>query len=140
MAGLLSLGALAPVFAQDAFTAPTSPEEAVEIRQAMMKENGGTLRSAGSLSGAEAEAAMQTLLDNFNNIPAVFPEGSIVGDSEALPAIWENWEAFTAIAESGATAAADGLAAAQAGDTAAYQAAVKAIGATCGTCHQQFRS
>ncbi|HEV7344713.1 MAG TPA: cytochrome c [Devosia sp.] len=139
IAGILVASSFTAV-AQDAYVAPTTPEEALAMRKAMMRENGGVLRSAGSLSGAEAVAAMQTLHDNFSHIPDVFPEGSIVGDSEALPAIWENWEDFTAIAETGRQAAADAIAAAEAGDSAAYAAALKTLGGTCGQCHQQFRS
>ncbi|KQT49807.1 hypothetical protein ASG47_05750 [Devosia sp. Leaf420] len=139
IAALLAAGTVA-VVAQDAFTPPATPEEAVTVREAMMKENGGILRQAGNLTGADAVAAMTTLRDNYSHIPALFPEGSNVGESEALPAIWENWEAFTAIADAGVTAAEQGIAAAEAGDAAAYTEAVKAIGATCGQCHQQFRS
>lgn len=138
VAGLLTFGVVA-TFAQDSFVAPTTPEAALAAREALMKSNGATLKAAGALTGADATAAMQTLLDNFTHIPAVFPEGSIVGDSKASPAIWQNWDAFTAIVETGKVAAADGLAAAQAGDATAYAAALKTIGGTCGTCHQQFR-
>jgi cytochrome c556 len=80
------------------------------------------------------------LRDNYKHIPDLFPEGSIVGDSEALPAIWENWDAFIAIADAGVAAAESGITAAQAGDAAAYAAALQTIGGTCGQCHQQFRS
>ena len=138
-AGLMSLGVAATV-AQDAFVAPATPEEAVETRQALMRTNGQTLRSAGDLTGEEAVAAMQTLVSDYTNMPALFPEGSIVGDSKALPAIWENWEEFNAIIEAGQQAATDGLVAAETGDAAAYAAALKTIGGTCGQCHQQFRA
>ena len=139
IAGVMTLGVVAAM-AQDAFVAPATPEEAVTTRIALMKEDGGILRSAAPLTGAEAVAAMQKLKDNYSHIPALFPEGSIVGESEALPAIWENWDAFVAIAKTGEDAAAAGLAAAEAGDAAGYAAALKAIGGTCGQCHQQFRS
>jgi cytochrome c556 len=139
LAGLLSISAVAAM-AQDAFVAPATPEEAVTLRQDLMREDGALLRSAGNLTGAEAVAAMQTLLENYTHIPDLFPEGSIVGDSEALPAIWENWDGFVAIVETGKTAAAAGLAAAEAGDAAGYAAALQAIGGTCGQCHQPFRS
>lgn len=138
IAGLMTLGVVAAV-AQDAFVPPATAEEALAARKALMREDGALLRSAGNLSGAEAVAAMQTLLDNYTHIPDLFPEGSIVGDSEALPAIWENWEDFVAIVETGKQAATEGLAAAEAGDATAYAAAVQALGATCGACHQQFR-
>jgi cytochrome c556 len=138
IAGLMTLGVVAAV-AQDAFVPPATAEEALAARKALMREDGGLLRSAGGLTGAEAVAAMQTLLDNYTHIPDLFPEGSIVGDSEALPAIWENWDAFVAIVETGKTAATAGLAAAESGDAAGYAAALQALGATCGACHQQFR-
>ena len=139
IAGLLTIGVVS-AFAQDAFVAPATPEEAIAMRQAVMKEDGGILRSAGNLTGDEAVAAMQTILTNYTHIPALFPENSIVGDSKALPAIWENWDGFNAILETGKTAATAGIAAAQAGDAAAYGEAIKAIGGTCGQCHQAFRS
>lgn len=126
--------------AQDAFVAPATPEAAVAARQALMKQNGGLLRSAGNLTGAEAEAAMTTLMTNYSHIPTLFPEGSIVADSEALPVIWEKWDEFVAIAKTGEDAATAGLAAAKSGDVAAYTAALKTIGGTCGACHQTFRA
>lgn len=139
LAVMLTAGAIG-VFAQEAFTPPATPEDAVDMRQALMREDGGILRSAGNLSGAEAVAAMTTLRDNYSHIPDLFPEGSILGDSEALPVIWENWEAFTAIVDSGVAAAEAGLAAAEAGDAAGYTTALRTLGGTCGQCHQQFRS
>ena len=116
-----------------------TPEEAVAMRKELMRVDGGILRGADALAGPEAIAAMQLLKDNLSHVPALFPEGSIVGDSEALPAIWENWETFVAIAKAGEDAAAIALAAAEAGDAAGYAAALQAIGGTCGQCHQQFR-
>ena len=138
LSGLMALGVVAAL-AQETFVPPATPEEAVAMRKALMREDGGILRSAGGLSGAEAVTAMQTLLTNYSHIPDLFPEGSIVGDSKALPVIWENWDAFVAIVESGKTAAAAGLAAAEAGDAAGYAGALQTLGGTCGQCHQQFR-
>lgn len=135
----LAVGAVT-VFAQDVFTPPATPEEAVSMRQALMREDGGILRTARNLSGAEAVAAMTTLRDNYSHIPDLFPEGSIVGDTKALPAIWENWEAFTAIVDTGLAAAEAGLVAAEAGDAAGYGGALQTLMGTCGQCHQQFRS
>ena len=139
IAGLLALGAVAAM-AQDAFVPPATPEEAVAARKALMREDGGLMRSLNGLSGAEATEALNVVLTNYSHIPALFPEGSIVGDSEALPAIWENWEAFTAIVDTGKAAATEAIAAAEAGDATAYATALRALGGTCGQCHQQFRS
>ena len=138
IAGLMTLGVVGAM-AQGAFVAPATPEEAVAMRKELMRVDGGILRGADPLAGPEAIAAMQLLKDNLTHIPALFPEGSIVGDSEALPAIWENWETFVAIAKAGEDAVAVALAAAEAGDAGGYAAALQAIGGTCGQCHQQFR-
>jgi len=139
IAGLLAVSAVATM-AQDTFVPPATPEEAVAMRKALMREDGGLMRSLNGLSGAEAAAALNVVLANYTHIPDLFPEGSIVGDSDALPAIWENWDAFTAIVGTGKTAATEAIAAAEAGDASAYAAALKALGRTCGQCHQQFRS
>ncbi len=137
LTAVLAIGA-AGVIAQEAFTPPATPQEAIQMREDVMKENGGLLRSAGSLTGDAAVAAAQTILDNYTHLPELFPEGSEGGD--ALPAIWQNWEAFTAIIETGRAGAESALAAAQAGDTAAYAAGLQTVMGTCGQCHQQFRS
>ena len=140
-AGALLAGLAAGAVAQDAAPdyAAMTPEQLVQARKAAMKEDGGLLRGAGGLTGAEASAAADTLIHNFTAFPAMFPEGSIVGDSEALPTIWQDWEGFTAIFAKGLEGANAMKAAAEAGDAAAYAAALKTIGGTCGECHQKYR-
>jgi cytochrome c556 len=132
-------------FAQDVVITPDpalaalSPEEMVVKRQAIMKEDGGILKGAGALTGTEAVTAAQTLITNFSNLTVLFPEGSAVGDSEALPAIWENNADFQAILAKAVAGAAAMKAAAEAGDTATYAATIKTIGGFCGECHQTYR-
>ena len=138
IAGLLALGVVATV-AQDAFVPPATPQQAVDMRKSLMIEDGRLIRTLNGLSGAEAAAALNVILNNYTHIPALFPEGSNLSDSEALPAIWQNWDTFTAIVETGKAAATDAIAAAEAGDVTAYATALRALGGTCGQCHQQFR-
>jgi cytochrome c556 len=130
-------------FAQDVTPDPSlaslSPEEMVLKRQATMKEDGGLLKAAGGQSGAEAVASAEHLIQNYTNLTVLFPEGSIVGNTKALPAIWEKNADFQAILAAGIAAAGQMKAAAEAGDAAAYGAAMKAMGGTCGQCHQAFR-
>lgn len=140
--GAMLAGLAAGAMAQDAapdFAAMT-PEQLVEARKAAMKEDGGIVRRAGGLTGADASAAADKLIRNFTNFPAMFREGSIVGDSEALPVIWEDWEGFTAIFAEALQGANDMKAAATAGDAAAYAAALQTIGGTCSECHDKYRS
>lgn len=142
-AGALAAGTAATAIAQDAATpdfAAMSHEDLVKARQDAMKEDGGLIRRAGGFSGPEAVAAAETIIRNYTNLPHMFPEGSIVGDSEALPAIWQDFDTFTGIFAKGLKGAEDMKAAAQAGDAAAYAAALQVVGGTCGECHQKFRS
>lgn len=143
VAGIASLGA-AGVFAQDMMADPAiadmSPEQLVELRQDTMKQNGGIMRGAGNLTGADAVAAAETLHQNFINFTAMFPEGSIVDDSKALPVIWEDKDSFDALFLQAAEFAAEMKAAAEAGDGAAFGAAAKQIGGLCGQCHETYRA
>ncbi len=138
VAALLASGAIG-VTAQEAFSPPTTAAEAHQMRTDAMKQMGGLLRSAGNATGADAVAAATTLLTTFTNLPEMFPEGSSEG-TDALPAIWENWETFTGIIETGRSASEAALAAAEAGDTDGYGTALRTVMGTCGQCHQQFRS
>ena len=142
LASFVAAGIAAAVVAQDVdpAIATMTPDQLVEARQETMKANGGILRNAGSLSGADAVAAADTLIANFTNLPAMYPEGSIVGDSKALPVIWEEKNAFDAIFEQAKTHAMEMKAAAEAGDAAAFGAGAQAIGGLCGQCHSKYRA
>lgn len=144
----VALGAAAfTAYAQDITITPDpaltglSAEQAVAKRQELMKTNGATLKTAGTLTGADAVKAADTLIFDFSNLTVLFPEGSdSVPGSEAKPEIWQNYDAFQALLAQGVVAATAMKAAAEAGDAAAYGTSVKTIGGLCGQCHQQFRA
>lgn len=117
-----------------------SASEAVSTRQADMKADGRALRTATTASGEDAAKALETIHENYLKLPALFPEGSITGDSKALPVIWTDWANFAAIFAKGANAAKAGIKAARAGDTQAYAASVETIKDTCGACHMTYRA
>jgi len=142
----IALGAAAfTAVAQDVAITPDpalsalSVEEMVTKRQELMKANGAVLKAAGSLTGAEAVAAAETLIADFSSLTVLFPEGSGSGN-DAKPEIWQNFDAFQGLLSQGVVAATAMKAAAEAGDAAAYGAALKSIGGLCGQCHQQFRA
>ena len=113
----------------------------VAKRQELMKTNGGTLKTAGTLTGADAVKAAETLIADFSDLTVLWPEGSDkVAGSEAKAEIWTNYSAFQDILKQGVINATAMKAAAEAGDAAAYGASIKAIGGLCGQCHQQFRA
>lgn len=117
----------------------TAQDNPITARQALMKENGGIMRGAAKLDGEAAAAALDKMAANFGTLQTLFPNGSTGADSEALPVIWDNLETFTAIFATDQQTATTAAAAARAGDTAAYQAAVKQIGGSCGECHRTYR-
>lgn len=85
---------------------------------------------------APAEAIAQQAARQLQH----FPKGSDKGNTKAKPEIWTNWAQFEAAmkdVEAKATAVA---AAGKAGDAAALKAAFGAMGASCGSCHKQFRA
>jgi len=134
LAGLLSVGAAA------AFADAMSPESAVAARQAAMKEDGKVLRGASNLTGDKAVAVLTTVHKNYTELPSLFPKDSVTDKSIAKPIIWEQFDQFSAIFKKGADAAAAGIAAAKAGDTAKYKEAVEAVASTCNECHQTYRT
>ena len=151
-AALMLIGALAVPFtagaiAEDVMADPAiaamTPAEMVAARIAGMKQNGGLMRQAGGLTGTAATDAADVMIQNYANFKELFPEGSNVGDSKALPAIWastENYNEFIGWFDDGLAAAQAMKTAALANDADAYGAALKSIGATCGTCHTKYRA
>jgi len=144
----VALGAAAfTAIAQDVTITPDPALSALSVdamvakRQELMKVNGATLKTAGSLTGTDAVKAAETLIADFSNLTVLFPEGSnTVAGSEAKPEIWQNWDAFQALLTQGVVAATAMKAAAETGDAAAYGTSIKTIGGLCGQCHQQFRA
>jgi cytochrome c556 len=143
LAALLALGAVA--IAQDTPTDVVDPaiagmtnEQLVEVREQAMEDNGRAMRGARQLGPTSVDVAT-LLLQNFTDFPALFREGSNVGGSKALPAIWENWDDFKARFDANIAASARMLAAAQANDAAAYTAAFREISQSCGSCHMDYR-
>jgi len=137
LAGFLTLSFAAPVWADTAL----SNDEAIAKRQELMKSNGQTLRAAGSATGDAAVAGAQTLVDNFTALDddTLWPEGSVGGESEALLTVWTDNAGFKASMSEALDTASAFLVAAQSGDAAAYGAAAKAMGASCGSCHDTYK-
>ena len=88
--------------------------DVIKARQALYKGMGAaTKEPAGMLKGAPfdlkaVDAALDTYIDAAKKLPGLFPDDSKTGEkTQALPAIWEHKEDFTArLAKFGADAAA----------------------------------
>lgn len=79
----------------------------------------------------------QSLAELAKLAPALFPAGSDVGASEALPAIWEDEDAFARALEAFEEAASDFQRTIAAGDD--VRAAFRQLGQSCKRCHDDYR-
>lgn len=135
-AGCLTLGLVSASLAAGEIGAA----DAITQRQELMKADGGLLKKAFGEAGTDAVATLEQLHDNLGKLPGLFPEGSTASNSKALPSIWQDFSAFSALFTKAQDHAAAAIDAAKAGDAAAYQASVKAVAGVCGECHQAYRA
>jgi cytochrome c556 len=118
--------------------------DVIKERQENRKQAAAAMRAIkaivdakGATSGAVEQAAkLKTLQVAFDKM---FPPGSDMGDSKALPAVWTDSSGFEAAGKN-AVAAYDKLSvAAGSGDAAALNTAFQDAGKACGACHEKFR-
>ena len=82
-----------------------------------------------------ATSARLNLLMFAASTPAIFEDDDLPINSEALPAIWENWDDFVSKSED-LEFALEGV------DTSTLvdlRASLGNVGAACGSCHQKYR-
>lgn len=134
-----ALGASYPVIAD------TTPEDAKDYRAAVMTTLRGHIGAASMIARGLVENRGQLLghAEGLANAAAelehLFPEGSAVNESEALPAIWSDPEKFAAAINTMVEATGEFEAAAAGGDQAAIGAAFRQVGMSCRGCHDDFR-
>lgn len=119
----------------------------VKERMDMMGEIGKGMKVIGEMIKGNAEfdpqnakAAALEIYGHASHMPDMFPEGSTEKPSEALPAIWENWEEFVAISDKMKV---DAKQLAELSGNAVSVDEIKAqfglVGKSCGSCHEKFR-
>ena len=117
-----------------------------KYRQGVMRTVGGQMSSMAAVLRGQVHVEnlafhARGMADLAEIVPHIFPEGSGVSKSEALPAIWEKSDEFEE-AVTKFVDAANGMAkAAEAGsgDMSAIGPAMKALGQSCKGCHDNFR-
>jgi cytochrome c556 len=116
----------------------------VADRQRVMKLNGAAWAElqakakAGNLEGVAVSA--ETLALNSQQIPSLFPAGSLTDKSKAKPEIWQKWPEFEAAAKKMETDSEKLRDAARAKNEQLVQDIVKDYGRNaCGACHTPFR-
>ncbi len=119
--------------------------DAIKERGQLMKANGeatkpivAMMKGQSPFDLATVQTALKTYLNAAEKMPALFPPDSKTGDTNALPAIWDNKADFDArFKKLGDDATAD-LAAIT--DEATFKATMPAIYKNCGGCHEKYRA
>jgi len=118
--------------------------DVVADRQRVMKLNGASWADAqakGKAGNWEAIAVnAETMAIAAEQIPSLFPPGSLTDKSKAKPEVWQKWPEFEAAAKNMVAESVKLRDAARSKNQAATEAAMKDFGRNaCGACHTPFR-
>ena len=125
--------------------AETTAEDAADYRSAVMTALRGHIGAASMIArglvpnDGHLVGHAKGLANGAKELSRVFQEGSNVGESEALPIIWEEPEAFAEAIAKAEEATAAFVAAAESGDEEAIGAAFRNVGMSCRGCHDRYR-
>ena len=120
-------------------------DDPIAARQALMKANGkdtkavfDIVKGAAPFSLETVQTALNQYIETAEKGPALFPEGSDKGKTQALPAIWQNKADFDArFAKLGEDSKA-ALAAIK--DQATFKANYQPVLKNCNGCHETYRA
>lgn len=136
--------AISTVFALQA-SADTSPEDALDYRKAVMTALRGHIGASSMIARGIVDndghlvGHAEGLAAGAAELHRLFPEGSNVGESEALPAIWDDAAGFAAAIAKMEEATAAFVDAAKGGDEEAIGGAFRNVGMSCRGCHDNYR-
>jgi cytochrome c556 len=121
-----------------------TPEQIVAARQSAYMLSGGSFAAMKAAAEAGADVKQlafpsRTLARWARTLPGLFPAGTDLPASKALPAVWSDRAGFEARAAAYADAARLMAEAAQSGDGAAFLARWAEARATCAACHDTYR-
>ena len=121
-----------------------TPEQIVAARQASYLLSGGSFAAMKAAADAGADVKQlvfpsRTLARWARTLPSLFPAGTNLPNSKALPTVWSDRAGFEARAAAYAEAARLMVEAAQTGDRAAFLARWAEARTTCAACHDTYR-
>ncbi len=137
---------LATVVVIASTTLAAAQSDVIMTRKSMMQVNQNAAEVVSNMSeefavfdAAVAQAALNAISHDNELFPALFPDGSDVAPSKALPSVWEKKDEFAALSMK---MAADAKAAADAATSleGLQGPLLKEVFRNCTTCHSQFRA
>ena len=125
--------------------AQADAEAEADYRHHVMEAVGGHMQAMATILKKqvhldELSRHASSLADMAAVAPGIFPEGSLTGDSKALPAIWENPEDFQKAMQRFVSAANDMATAAQTSDMSQIGPAISKLGNACKGCHDSYKA
>jgi cytochrome c556 len=145
LAGLACLAGALLLPARVSQAQSATDEPSIEYRQLVMGAIGSNMGAIGgimkyqlALPGAVANHAKQ-MADAAKLIAPAFKQKVTAGKTDARPEIWSDWAKFEAAAADFEKAATNLAMAANGSDSGAVGLAVRALGESCGGCHDSFR-
>jgi cytochrome c556 len=118
--------------------------DVIEKRQKFMKGNSAAAKAIKGAAEAKdygtVEVKAKELMGRAEQIPDLFPKGSIKGKTKAKAEIWDKFDDLTKNAKALGKAASGLAGAAGAKDDDKVQAGIKAVSGACGGCHKAFRA
>jgi len=123
----------------------TAPADAIKYRKAVMSALSAHVNAFMLINFGKVEhqnhlqAHASALADLGAQAKVLFPAGTDVGDTDALPLIWKEQDQFRKLAADLEASSAKLRDAVAANDKAGTMAAFKALGESCKGCHDRYR-
>jgi len=121
-------------------------EGVVKERMDLMSDIGKDMKKIAAMVKGESEfdaktigASAKKIAEHAGEITELFPKGTTHKPSEALPAIWDQWERFSSLAKDLETEASSLSKVTEGGDKRAIMMQFAKTGKVCSTCHTDFR-
>lgn len=103
--------------------------------KASMGVLGGMAKGKMAFDAEKAAMAKDSLIQSAQGIASAFEVNAMDPKSESLPAIWENWDDFTAKASAMEAA----VSALDVSSAEGIQGGLRSVGGSCGGCHKTYR-
>ena len=117
--------------------------DVIAERKANFKANAAAMKAIRAALGAgdfETVVTQATTIAQWAKVmPNYFPANSDVGDTKARPDIWMDFDAFKRSASKNEKAALELISIANKGDMSSTINAVKQLGVSCKSCHNNFK-
>ena len=139
---LLSLGTLTTSLVQAHSGATGVVKERMTVMSNIgknMKKMAAMVKGKETFDAAKMAQHAQSIADVAPEVNELFPKDSIYGPSEALPAIWEEWDDFASLNQRLTEETTKLQEIAKSGDRRAITMQFAKVGKVCSSCHTDYR-